>query len=76
MVSCSSFKVVGLPKRFMCAPRQELVQNPDAMLRWAKMRGGSMACSGFQIWIRKKTIRSTKASTSSAIMRASLHWIQ
>lgn len=57
----------------MCAPKHELTQKPEAMLRWMKMRGGSVACSGFQTWIKAKTIRSTKASTNNAMIRASLH---
>ena len=52
---------------------QKLTQKPEAMLRWMKMRGGSVACSGFQTWIKAKAIKSTKASTSNAIIRPSLH---
>ena len=52
---------------------QELAQKPEAMLRWMKMRGGIVACSGFQTWIKTKAIKSTKASTSNAIIRPSLH---
>ena len=65
--------VVDLPNTVWCAPTQELAQKPEAMLRWMKMRGGIVACSGFQTWIKTKAIKSTKASTSNAIIRPSLH---
>jgi len=57
----------------MCAPRQQLTQKPDAMLRCMKMRGGNVACSGFQIWIKAKAIKSRNASTSNAMIRPSFH---
>lgn len=65
--------VADLPNTIVCAPRQELTQKPEAMLRWMKMRGGSVACSGFQTWIKAKAIKNTKASTSNAIIPPSLH---
>jgi hypothetical protein len=52
---------------------QQLTKKPLAMLRWMKMRGGTVARSGLQTWIKTKAIKSTKASTSSAMMRPSLH---
>jgi hypothetical protein len=57
----------------MCAPVQQLTQKPEAMLRWIKMRGGIVACSGFQTWIKAKATKNTKPSTSNAITRPSLH---
>ena len=65
--------VVDLPNTVWCAPTQELAQKPEAMLRWMKMRGGIVACSGFQTWIKAKAVKSTKASTSNATTRPSLH---
>ena len=43
------------------------------MLRRTKIRGGTVARSGLQAWIKTKTIRSTRASTSGAMTRPSLH---
>jgi hypothetical protein len=57
----------------VCAPRQQLAKKPEAMLRCRKMRGGSVACSGFHTWIKTNAIKSTKANTSSATIRPSLH---
>ncbi len=51
----------------------KLVQKPEAMLRWTKMRGGRMACSGSQTWTKAKAIKSKKATTNKAIMRPLLH---
>lgn len=53
---------------------QQLTQKPLAMLRWMKMRGGTVACSGFQTWIKMKAIKSTKANTNNAMIRPSLHY--
>lgn len=57
----------------VCAPRQQLAQKPEAMLRWRKIRGGSVACSGFHTWMKTNAIRSAKANTSNATMLPSLH---
>lgn len=51
----------------------KLTQKPEAMLRWMKMRGGTVACSGFQTWIKAKAIKSTIATTSNAITRPLFH---
>jgi hypothetical protein len=59
-----------------CAPTQQLTEKPLAMLRWVKIRGGTVACSGFQTWIKTKAIKSTKAITSNAMIRLSVHWIR
>jgi len=64
---------VNLLNNVWCAPTQQLTQKPLAMLRWMKMRGGTVASSGFQIWIKAKAIKSRKSSTSNAIIRPSLH---
>lgn len=65
--------IVELPITIICEPMQELTQKPEAMLRWRKMRGGSIACFGFQTWIKTKVIKSAKASTSNAMIRPALH---
>jgi hypothetical protein len=39
---------LDLPNNIMWAPRQQLTQKPETILRCMKMRGGRIACSGFQ----------------------------
>ena len=51
----------------------KLDQKPEAMLRWTKMRGGRMACSGSQTWTKAKAIKSRKARTNNTIISPLLH---
>jgi len=52
----------------------KLTQKPEAILRCMKILGGTVAWSGFQIWMRTKATMSTAAITRHRITRHSLHW--
>ena len=46
-------------------------QNPEAILRCLKMRGGTVAVSCFQTWMAIKKVMRTPKMTSNAIIRPS-----
>jgi hypothetical protein len=56
-----------------CEPMHKLTQKPEAILRCMKILGGTVAWSGFQIWIKIKATMSTAAITRHRITRHSLH---
>lgn len=66
--------VVCVPKMYWDAPMQMVAQQPAAMLRCLKMRGGIVAVLGRRIWMAAKATSKMPARVNSAMIRPELHW--
>lgn len=69
-------RVVCVPKMYWDAPMQMVAQQPAAILRCLKIRGGIVAVLGRRTWMAAKATSKTPPRVNSAMIRPEFHWRQ